>query len=459
MVGSKTVAEIGPNAPPGSQYIYATVELAALEPDYVALGRVRPNDGPLLEAIDRFLAEHIRELAKKINEQRRHDMDEQVLDEIQQQNQLLDNFKNKFLPETTTSGSSGPNPGHDEGTGKGPIDPPPPPPPREAGDTPSSIEISWRADQTMKMGVGVALHMSPMLRPRVVDALGRTVPGQQLEWCTDDRHCAEFRTGDHLHGIGKGSTFVYARLSESTIESVRIPLELWQVDHVLLTPRSLEIPLGKRKRIVAEVTDDEGRRSTDVLLNWTHDADDPLIVRLNPRGFITGNRVGTSSVTAGAGDPRTGGIWARIRAEVSVVPNPQEDQRGSGFPRLLLTGRDLDPETGEIREGDPEQPALWQEVSDYRHNVWWLNLDNPTALYHFRRNHDCPEVWRAFHAAKTVQMVQQVHMREEYTERGQDERADQWAGHKAALERIEVELSQSMWEQLSAYAQHGEGLE
>jgi hypothetical protein len=53
MVGSKSVGEVAP-AVPGHQFIYATVELSALEPDYVDLGRVRPNDGPLMEAVDRF---------------------------------------------------------------------------------------------------------------------------------------------------------------------------------------------------------------------------------------------------------------------------------------------------------------------------------------------------------------------------------------------------------------------
>ena len=45
-------------------------------------------------------------------------------------------------------------------------------------------------------------------------------------------------------------------------------------------PLSLEVPLGKRQRVVAEVTNDEGERATDVYLTWAHDADDPMIVRI-----------------------------------------------------------------------------------------------------------------------------------------------------------------------------------
>jgi hypothetical protein len=122
------------------------------------------------------------------------------------------------------------------------------------------------------------------------------------------------------------------------IESARVHVEVWNVDHVLLTPRNIEIPLGKMKEIIAEVTNDEGQRGTNVLLNWKHDADDQLIVRIHPTGRLTGNRIGKTSVTAGTGDPSAGGVWARIQAEVEVVPNPEQPNPGGGFPQLKLIG-------------------------------------------------------------------------------------------------------------------------
>jgi hypothetical protein len=278
-------------------------------------------------------------------------------------------------------------------------------------------------------------------------------------WTSKDRHIIEFENDDFAVARGKGRTTISIAIEGTNIRSRDIPVEVWNVDHVLLTPRHLEIPLGKRKQIVAEVTNDDGTRATNVLLNWKHDADDPLIVRINPAGWVTGNRRGRTNVLAGAGNPEAEGVWARIPAEVLVVENPDEVQRGSGFPQLLLTGRDPDPETGEVREGDPEQPALWQEVSDFRNNVWWLNLENPAAFFHFSHFHERPELWRSFHAQKVVDMVQQVHMQSEYTQKEPDERPDYWASHKATLERIEVQLAQIMWEQLSTYVQTGEGLD
>src|SRR5262249_48690213 len=155
-----------------------------------------------------------------------------------------------------------------------------------------------------------------------------------------------------LEAKEKGDCEVWVRVKGTTLESDRIPVRVWNVDHVLLTPRSLEIALGTRQQVVAEVTDDEGRRSTDVLLDCRHDAEDPMIVRISRSGIVTGNRLGRTAITAGSG-----GVWARIPVEVTVIANPEKQKRGSGFPTLLLTGRDLDPATGTIREGDPDQPA------------------------------------------------------------------------------------------------------
>jgi hypothetical protein len=231
------------------------------------------------------------------------------------------------------------------------------------------------------------------------------------------------------------------------------------VDHVLLTPRSLEIPLGRRKQILAEVTNDEGARAANVFLNWKHDAGDPLIVRMQANGWVTGNRLGRTCITAGAGDPDEGGVWARIPTEVAVIAAPDEPQHGSGFPELRLTDRDTDPATGEIRQGDPEQPALWQEVSDYQNNLWWLNLQSPDAAFFFGQRGDDIRLWRAFHAQKVVDMVLQVHMREEFDARGETERPDLWARHKVILDLKEVQLKQAMWDQLQTYVNFGGGLD
>ena len=97
MIGSKPIGELAP-ATPGASFVYGSVELPALEPAYVEHGRRRPKDGPLIEAVDRFVGEKIRELARQINDRHKEQLDERSLDEVHEENRKLDEFKNRFLP-------------------------------------------------------------------------------------------------------------------------------------------------------------------------------------------------------------------------------------------------------------------------------------------------------------------------------------------------------------------------
>ncbi len=452
-IGSKPITDLIP-AIPGREFVYATVELDAFFPDYVMPGRMRPNHGPLMEAVDLFVKGKLRDVAKRIHELRRHKLDEEKLDDVQQENEKMNNFIKAFLPEDMGGGTTGDAPGRE-------IDPPdpPPPPPKNFGTIPATIETSWRSDKLIRIGNGVSLHLKSLIRPRIVDEINRTVPNTKLRWCSENRHVLEFENNDHAKACGKGRTRIWVEVPGSTVSSPKFTVDVWQVDHVLLTPRQIEIPLGKKEQIIAEVTNESGERATDVLLNWQHDADDSLIVRIRPSGWVVGNRLGRTSITAGAGDVEKGGVWARIPAEISVIENPDRSSHGSGIPTLLLTDRDVDPATGEVRPGDVEQPALWQETIDFQNNVWWLNLENPGALFHFERSRDDPTIWRSYHAQKVVEMVVQVHMSAAYSQNPTEERKDYWGTYKAAIEQFEVEQTQSMWEELGQYIETGKGLE
>lgn len=90
--------------------------------------------------------------------------------------------------------------------------------------------------------------------------------------------------------------------------------------------------------------------------------------------------------------------------------------------------------------------------------MWWLNLESPAALSVFARRNEEPHLWRFFHSQKLVEMVIQVHMREQFI-KGTEQRQDLWVGFKAAMERFEIQLAQPMWEKLNPYVLTGGGLE
>jgi hypothetical protein len=442
MIGAKPISDLAP-ATPGAQFIYGTVELPALEPAYVEHGRRRPKDGPLVEALDRYINEKIRELAHQINSRRKQQLDEEALDQVHAENRMLDSFKNRFLPNYGegnggSAGGNGDGPRGGGGGGGG-----------EWGTEAEALDYSI-PEGGLHLGKGISVALRTLLEAKVRDANGRPVRAV-IEWHSSDGHIAEILHDGMLVAREKGTCEIWGSVRGAGIQSTRMPATVWSIDHVLLTPRNLDIPLGSRQQIVAEVTDDEGRRSTNVLLEWRHDAEDPLIVRISQNGTVTGNRLGRTAITAGAG-----GVWARIPAEVAVIPNPEERKRGSGFPKLLLTGRDLDPATGTIREGDPDQPALWQEASDFVQNIWWLNLQSPEAAYIFRQIGANASLWRAFHAEKVVEMVVQVWMTDEFTRKGESERPEFWGAHRSATDRHRVRIVQQMWARLEPYISSGE---
>jgi hypothetical protein len=439
MIGSKPVSEIA-GTTPGAQYVYGTVELPALEPAYVEHGRRRPKPGPLTEALDRFIAEKIKEVAHQINARRQEKLDDRALDEVHEENRKLDELKNRFLPNAEDEGNGGAGTkgsggGIRVGGGGGPT---------KWGTIPEELGYAV-VDGGIDIGEGVSVVLRAMLEVSVRDAKGLPVRAA-LEWFTSDRQIVSVLPDSTLTAKEKGVCEIWIRVKGTSIESERIPVRVWNVDHVLLTPRTIDIPVGKRQQVVAEITDDEGRRSTEVLLDWRHDADDQLIVRISRQGVITGNRVGRTAVSAGAG-----GVWARIPIEVNVIPNPENQKRGSGYPKLLLTDRDLDPATGLKREGDPDQPPLWQEPSDFVHNVWWLNLQSPEAAFAFRARSTAPVAWRTYHAERLIDMVVQVWMTEEFTRKGESQRPEFWAAHLAAMDRHRVRLVHQMWKRLEPY--------
>src|SRR5260370_28269327 len=113
-----------------------------------------------------------------------------------------------------------------------------------------------RPAETLRIGRGVALFPSAIYEPRVKDNEDRTVRGGTIEWISGDRLVVEI-VGEKLTATGKGETEIWARLRNSDLESQRIRVVVLNIDHVLLTPRNLEVLQGTRQQIQAEVTDDD----------------------------------------------------------------------------------------------------------------------------------------------------------------------------------------------------------
>ena len=195
MIGSKPIGELAP-ATPGASFVYGTVELPALEPAYVEHGRRRPKDGPLIEALDRFIAEKIRDLARQINDRHKEQHDERSLDEVHEENRKLDEFKNRFLPNVGEgNGARGKN-----GLGPGER---PAREPTKWGTTPEAIEY-FVPDEGIHLAKDITVSIRQLLEASVRDALGHPVR-TDIEWFTSDSHIAAVSRDGKLQAREKGT--------------------------------------------------------------------------------------------------------------------------------------------------------------------------------------------------------------------------------------------------------------
>jgi len=435
-VGQKSISEIVPTTP-GSHYIYATVDLDALSPDSVDAGRKRPNDTRLVLATDKFLAEKIIELAKKINELQKQEVSESILEEIEKENEFLNRIKNKFLP---PEGGFGLGDTSGEGEGKkkkshGAI---------EYGVTPKEIKVTTFS---LKIAEGVSNNLISILHPTVRDENDKPVKANILfKTDTDCNGLIDIDNNGNFRAISKGNCILYLSVPDAEITSPPISIEIIKLKDVLLSPREMKIGVGHSKQIIAQITTDEDVRHSDVILDWRHDAADQNMIKISPRGFVFGNKVGKTAITAGSNS--TNGIWASNWTSIEIIPSAPGGKGGSGFPDLKITDKHIDPFTGKKREGDPDEPALWQLPHDVEFNNWWLNTQSRDAHFAYEEyKKGNKQLWRMFHAKILVEMVVQAYLQFEYTKKKEGETQALWSEHKFFYDRTYVELTKAMWEE------------
>jgi hypothetical protein len=432
-IGQKTITEIVPSTP-GSHFIYADVDLDALSPDSVDAGRKRPNPTRLIKAVDDFLAEKIIDLAKKINELQKQEVSKSILDEIDKENEYLNNLKNEFLP---AAGGLGLGDLDGSGAGKKKKD-------KKSftyGKKPNKIEV---LTYTLKIAQGIEINLKSILYPIIRDEDGNPVKSEMI-WKSDDKNIIKLNKDGNCKTISAGICKIVISIKNTDITSPPIDIEVVRIKDVLLTPRDIKLEVGRKKQIISQINTINNQKHSDVILEWKHDSADKNLIKISPKGFIYGNRVGETNVTAGT--YYEGGVWATNSVFVEVIPTQDKGKAGSGFPTLKICDKHYDDFTGKIREGDPDEPALWQEYWDVENNIWWLNTQSRDAHFayeEFKKGNK--QVWKMFHAKLLVEMVIQAYFQFDYTSKREGEKPTIWADHKYYYDRKYVELTQAMWE-------------
>ena len=205
-----------------------------------------------------------------------------------------------------------------------------------------------------------------------------------------------------------------------------MPLEAVHIHEIRIQPEEIEVRVGGRQQLQAVCQLADGRATSDVYLVWTED--NPSIARVSAAGMVFGHEPGHTTVTAGDDH-----CLSRHPASITVVVSlgdGGDGRRGRGFPRILVSEIDPDPETRERVVFSREEPPVWQRVVDADRNIWWINSASPLARtyldqtrgygYHTRE-------WRIYHLERLIEVMVKIGI-EYATFQGEETSSGSWLG-------------------------------
>jgi len=369
--------------------IYGECELDALE-HYKTNDRTRLAESPLTRALKDWVRQQVERYSQEFEtrDRRRYTQDE--ANALSNMNAALDNWKNQFL-EGLFAGLAG-------GTGVGQ---PPPSPPLPTG-IPARLDLELTHQRA---GVGVSFR--PILK--FLDATGVRIRPVPFRWVSTDTNVA--MVDEDLLVINTfsfGTTTIYAETLDGMLRSNEATLEVVHVHDIIIQPEEVEVLVGGRQQLSAICNLADGTTSQDIYLVWTED--NPSTVRVSAAGMVFGHQPGQTTVTAGDDH-----CSSRHPAQITVVPHSGggggDGSHGRGFPRILISEIDPDPETGERVEFSREEPPVWQRTVDVDRNIWWINSASPLARMYLDQTQGYgyeSREWRIYHLERIIEIMVKI---------------------------------------------------
>ncbi len=387
--------------------IYGECDLKALEL-YKTNDRTRLAESLLTRALKEWLKQQVEEYAQQFETRDRRGYSQEETNALSAMNAALDRWKNQFM-ERMLTGLIGRN-------GDGP---PPPPPPLPTG-TPARLQL----DLTHQLA-GVGVSFRPNLR--FLDKNGQRIRPIPFRWQSTDPNVA--LVDENLNVISTfsfGTASLYAETLDGRLRSNEVELGVVHIHDIGIQPEEVEVRSGGRQQLQALCQLADGRVLSSVYLVWTED--NPSVARVSAAGLVFGHEPGQTTVTAGDDH-----CLSRHPARITVVPSPGgggDDRRGRGYPRILVSEIDPDPETGERVEFSREEPPVWQRPIDVDRNIWWINSASPLARMYLDRTkgygYDTRE-WRIYHLERIIEVMVKIAI--EYAAyQGEEASLESWLG-------------------------------
>ncbi len=367
--------------------IYGECALAALRP-FTQNDRGPLSEAPLTRAVNVFLSEQITKYAREFEAKEKKKIDQKEKSELSKINEALDRWKNQFVD--SLFGGQGKSPGNE-----------PPSPIRLPSGKPARIHINLSHSQA---GVGVPL------KPTVefFDAKDNRIRPVPYRWVSDDTNVAMV---DEDLGIintyAAGITNLYAETLDQKVRSNTRDLAVVVIRDIEIIPSMIELPVGSRRAFETACTLATGEKSTGVYLLWNES--NAKIARVSAAGVVYGFEVGECKIDAGD-DHSAAKLQATVRVTPAVGAGSNEG-KGRGYPRILLSSIDNDPDTNQLVHLSSDDPPVYQRPEDADRNIWWINTSSPIAgmLLDKEKGYgsDSRE-WRMYNFERLVEILIQI---------------------------------------------------
>jgi len=362
----------------------------------MSLDRLKQNhrgplaNSPLSRAVEAWIAVQIQEYALEFEARSRREHDQNERNELARINEALDRWKNQFMADYMGGLWGG-----DDGN-----IPRPPRPTLPAG-VPQRIEVDLAHRRS---GIGVAFK--PTIK--FFDRDDKRIRPTPFKWVSDDTNVA--LVDEQLNIVSTfaaGTTEIWAETLDGRVTSNRVPLEVVRIREIEMFPPEVELPRGSRRGLEARCHLSNGEVITDVYLLWIES--DPTVARVSASGSVYGHGVGVTDVLASDDH-----CMASQPARITVVESDGAgagDTPGNGYPLILVSGYQEDPETGEQVELATDDPPVHQRPQDADRNIWWINSSAPFAQMYLDQERDygyMSREWRIYHLERVLEIMVQI---------------------------------------------------
>ncbi|MBC8217894.1 MAG: hypothetical protein H8E73_05460 [Planctomycetes bacterium] len=376
--------------------IYGECSLDALE-QYKQNDRHRLADAPLVRAVQEFIRKKIEAYAEEFERRDRKTYSKRERNELSRINEALDRWKNQFI-KNFVQGAFGSAGGGGSSSRMLP-----------SGKA-SQIEVSCTCS---RLGVGVAIR--PQIR--FFDSAGRQIRPTAYRWISEDNNVA--LVDDDLmliNSFAPGGTYIWAETSDGSLKSNRVPLQVVRIWSIRIEPAQVQLSTGSRLRMKGICKLANKEEADDVALIWTEA--NPSIARVSSSGVVFGASEGRTEVIAG--DDR---ILSDSPSTVTVIESEGPaagkgsggkgagKNLGRGYPQILVSGYNSDPESGEPLVLSSDHPPIYQRPQDTDRNIWWINSSSPLArMYLSKENaygYESRE-WRMYHLERYIEIMAEI---------------------------------------------------